>query len=57
MRSMPSISLYAWPDPGGGGKGEGVRGSRNLGGGSASSKLSTTKDSQKLMIYMQFSYP
>ena len=42
---------------GGGGKGGGVRGYRNLGGGSASFKLSTIKDSQKRMIYMQFSYP
>ena len=39
----------------GGGEG-GDRGSRNLGGSSASSKLLTTKDNKKLMIYMQFSY-
>ena len=58
------ISLQAWRIEkhengnsffGGGGEG-GVRGSRNLGGGSASFKLLTTKDSQKLMIYMQFSH-
>ena len=38
------------------GGGGGVRGSWNLGGSSTSFKLSTTKDSKKLMIYMQFSY-
>ena len=38
-----------------GGEGGGVRGSRNLGETSLLDLL-TTKDSQKLMIYMQFSY-
>ena len=38
----------------GGGGGRGVRGSRNLGGSSASFKLSTTKDSHKLMIHAVF---
>ena len=35
---------------GGGGGGGGVRGSRNLGGGSASFKLSTTKDSNDMQL-------
>ena len=34
----------------------GVRGSQNLRGSSASFKVLTTRDSKKIMIYMQFSY-
>ena len=46
-----AIPFFFWG--GGGGKGGSVRGSRKLGGSSASYKLSTTKDSQKY-IYPVF---
>ena len=50
---MKMAIFFFWGGGGGGREGD-VRGSRNLGGGSASYKLSTTKDSQKLMIYAVF---
>ena len=63
LRSMKvTISSFFFWGGGGGGGGEGREGghrcqrNQNFGGSSASFKWSTTKDSQKLMIYMQFSY-
>ena len=48
MKMKMAIPSFFLGGGGGGGREGGVRGSRNLGGGSASFKLLTTKGSQKL---------